>query len=85
MERRRLKKNRRRTVTMVHSRLPIASSASHSAAMTDTLQATIASILQRAPDWIRQELLSKEKATRARAEEALAAMISNALNVTDAA
>ena len=58
-------------------------SATHSAVMKDTLQATITSILQRAPEWIRQELSSKEKATRARAEEALAAMIASALHDAD--
>ena len=53
--------------------------ASNSAAMQDDLQATITAIIARTPDWVRQELLSKEQATRARAEEALAAMIANAL------
>jgi hypothetical protein len=47
--------------------------------MQDDLQATIISIIARAPEWVRQELLSKEPATRARAEEALAAMIADAL------
>lgn len=47
--------------------------------MQDDLQATITAIIARTPEWVRQELLSKEHATRARAEEALAAMIANAL------
>lgn len=47
--------------------------------MQDDLQATITAIIARTPEWVRQELLSKEQATRARAEEALAAMIANAL------
>ncbi|MEG3089641.1 DUF6771 family protein [Sphingomonas sp. PB4P5] len=51
--------------------------------MNDNLQATITAIIARAPDWIRQELLSKEKATRQRAEEALAAMIAGALKDAD--
>lgn len=51
----------------------------HSATMQDHLQAEITAIIARAPEWIRQELLSKEQATRARAEEALAAMIAGAL------
>ena len=55
----------------------------HSAAMSEDLQATITAIVARTPDWIRQELLSKEKATRARAEEALGAMIAGALTETD--
>ncbi|WP_448664572.1 hypothetical protein ACG3SL_07815 [Sphingomonas sp. CJ20] len=53
--------------------------ASHRAAMQDDLQATIAAIIARTPEWVRQELLSKDRATRARAEEALAAMIADAL------
>jgi hypothetical protein len=51
----------------------------HSVAMQDDLQATITAIIARTPEWVRQELLSKEQATRARAEEALAAMIAGAL------
>ena len=47
--------------------------------MNNDLQATITATIARAPEWIRQELLSKETATRARAEEALAAMIASAL------
>lgn len=47
--------------------------------MNPNLQATITAILAHAPEWIRQELSSKEKPTRARAEEALAAMIAAAL------
>jgi hypothetical protein len=57
--------------------------ARHSATMSEDLQATITAIIARTPDWIRQELLSKEKATRARAEEALGAMIAGALTETD--
>ncbi|WP_140850181.1 DUF6771 family protein [Sphingomonas glacialis] len=52
-------------------------------AMNNDFQATITATIARAPEWIRQELLSKEKATRARAEEALAAMIAVALQQTD--
>jgi hypothetical protein len=51
--------------------------------MNNDLQATITATIARAPEWIRQELLSKEKATRARAEEALAAMIAGALRQAD--
>ena len=51
--------------------------------MNIDIQATITATIARAPEWIRQELLSKEKATRARAEEALAAMISGALQQND--
>lgn len=55
----------------------------HSAVMSEDLQATITAIIARTPDWIRQELLSKEKATRVRAEEALGAMIAGALPESD--
>jgi hypothetical protein len=51
--------------------------------MNNDLQATITATIARAPEWIRQELLWKEKATRARAEEALAAMIADALQQND--
>lgn len=47
--------------------------------MSDDVQATITAVIARAPEWIRQELLSKEESMRVRAEEALAAMIAGAL------
>jgi len=47
--------------------------------MSDTLQATVTAVIARAPEWVRQELVSKEASTRARAEESLAAMIADAL------
>ena len=53
------------------------------AAMNSDLQTTITAAIARAPEWIRQKLLSKEKATRARAEEALAALTAGALQQTD--
>lgn len=52
---------------------------SNSAATQDDFQATITAIIARTPEWVRQELLSKELATRARAEEALAAVIAGTL------
>jgi hypothetical protein len=36
-------------------------------------------VLERAPQWVRRDLESKDLAIRARAEETLAAMIANAL------
>ncbi|MBL0966582.1 MAG: hypothetical protein IBJ05_07140 [Blastomonas sp.] len=36
-------------------------------------------VLERAPQWVRQDLLSSDAVVRARAEETLAAMISSAL------
>ena len=53
--------------------------------MQDDLQAAITTIIARTPEWVRQELLSKEQETRARAEEALAAMIAGALKDTKSA
>lgn len=51
--------------------------------MNNDFQATIIATIARAPEWIRQELISMEKATRDRAEEALAAMIAVALKQND--
>lgn len=47
--------------------------------MTDQQNATITSVVHRAPEWIRHDLLAKEPGARQRAEEALAAMIAAAL------
>jgi len=51
--------------------------------MNNDFQATITATIARAPEWIRQELLSKGKATRTREEEALAAMIAGVLQQND--
>lgn len=47
--------------------------------MNETITSTILRVLERAPQWVRHDLESKEAAIRTRAEETLAAMISNAL------
>ncbi len=47
--------------------------------MNETLQATVNAIIARAPEWIRHDLASKDQNSRTRAEETLAAMITNAL------
>ncbi|WP_343055354.1 DUF6771 family protein [Sphingomonas aerophila] len=47
--------------------------------MTDQQHATLTSVLHRAPEWIRHDLLAKEPGVRQRAEEALAAMIAAVL------
>jgi hypothetical protein len=47
--------------------------------MRDDLEAIVAAVLARAPDWIRRDLLARDPATRTQAEEALAAIIANAL------
>jgi hypothetical protein len=44
------------------------------------LNETIAAVLARAPDWIRNDLAARDAATRERAEETLAAMIAAALD-----
>ncbi|WP_188448631.1 DUF6771 family protein [Sphingomonas psychrolutea] len=44
------------------------------------MQEKITAIIMRAPDWMRQDLLSKDAVVRERAEETLGAMIANALN-----
>lgn len=43
--------------------------------MNDEITALITAILERAPHWIRHDLLSKDVTARSRAEETLAAMI----------
>lgn len=47
--------------------------------MNDEMTALITAILERAPHWIRHDLLSKDVTVRTRAEETLAAMIANGL------
>jgi hypothetical protein len=49
----------------------------------DNLQNLIEDALRRAPEWIRHDLMSKDKALQARAEETLAAMIAAALRQAD--
>jgi hypothetical protein len=41
----------------------------------------ISDAVRHAPEWVRHDLLSNDKVTRVRAEETLAAMISNALRL----
>src|SRR3546814_7721093 len=47
--------------------------------MTRELTDTILRVVERAPDWIRRDLDSKDAVVRIRAEESLAAMIADAL------
>src|SRR3546814_18979810 len=51
----------------------------HRRAMTRELTDTILRVVERAPDWIRRDLDSKDAVVRIRAEESLAAMIADAL------
>ncbi|MGQ3230331.1 MAG: DUF6771 family protein [Blastomonas fulva] len=47
--------------------------------MTGAINEVILRVLERAPQWVRQDLLSADPIVRARAEKTLAAMISSAL------
>lgn len=47
--------------------------------MDDEMTKLITAILERAPQWVRHDLVSKDATTRTRAEETLAAMIANGL------
>ena len=47
--------------------------------MDETMNAVILRVIERAPQWLRHDLDSKDAAARGRAEETLAAMISDAL------
>lgn len=47
--------------------------------MDDETNAIILRVVERAPQWLRHDLESKDAAARRRAEETLAAMISDAL------
>ena len=47
--------------------------------MVDDTYPAIADVVFRIPEWVRKELLSADAATRARAEETIAAMIRDAL------
>ena len=49
--------------------------------MDEETNTTILRVLERAPQWIRHDLESKDTGVRTRAEETLAAMIANALGV----
>ena len=47
--------------------------------MAHDMHIVIAEMVSRIPEWVRKELLSADAATRARAEETIAAMIKDAL------
>lgn len=48
--------------------------------ISEELQKKIGTTITHAPDWLRQDLASKDSNLRARAEETLAAMIAAALD-----
>ena len=47
--------------------------------MSEEITGIVEAVIARAPEWIRRDLMSSEASTRTRAEEALAAMITAAL------
>jgi len=47
--------------------------------MNEQMQAAILAVIERAPQWIRQDLTSKDPAARTRAEESLAMIIADAI------
>ena len=47
--------------------------------MDEQVTATILRVIERAPQWLRHDLESKDAGVRSRAEETLAAMIADAL------
>ncbi len=51
--------------------------------MNGAINQLMLSVIARAPQWVRQDLLSADPIVRARAEETLAAMISSALDVSE--
>lgn len=51
--------------------------------MTIALTLTILKVIERAPQWMRRDLEAKDPVTRIQAEEALAAMIVDALEKQD--
>ena len=52
--------------------------------MNGIIKAAIVDFVARIPDWVRRDLASKDIAGRSRAEEALAAMIVNASEQSEA-
>jgi len=60
-------------------KLPVAR---YSRRMTDELATVVLSAIERAPQWIRRDLDSKDRIVRVQAEESLAAIIADALRKT---
>ena len=51
-------------------------------AMTDDLTSIVLRAIERAPQWVRRDLESKDNVIRVQAEESLAVMIAEALRAT---
>jgi hypothetical protein len=52
-------------------------------AMTDDLTSIVLRAIERAPQWVRRDLESKDNVIRVQAEESLAVMIAEALRATN--
>jgi len=59
--------------------------AAHSPRMSSELTSIILHVIERAPQWMRRDLEAKDPVVRTQAEEALAAMIADALQKQDGA
>lgn len=57
--------------------------AAHMPRMTSDLTSIILHVIERAPQWMRRDLEAKDAVVRTQAEEALAAMIADALQKQD--
>lgn len=64
-----------------YSRIAVSAGGLHSANVESELASLILAAIERAPQWVRHDLGSKDQAVRCRAEETLAAMVANALAV----
>jgi len=53
--------------------------------MDDKTKTRILGVIERAPQWLRNDLAAKDPAARARAEESLAAMLVDAIRESQAA
>jgi len=64
----------------IASTLPNACHAAIGSGMDDKTKTRILGVIERAPQWLRNDLAAKDPAARARAEEALAAMLVDAID-----
>jgi len=64
----------------IASKLPDASRVAIGTCMDDNTKARILGVIERAPQWLRNDMAAKDPAARARAEEALAAMLVDAID-----
>ncbi len=69
----------------VASTLPHASRVAIGTCMDDKTKTRILGVIERAPQWLRNDLAAKDPAARARAEESLAAMLVDAIRESQAA